>query len=287
MKFKNYSYPEDFYFTNDQISLTKLGRMKSIKFRKKITGSRIAAVLGRNKYKTPFQIWCEILGFVESDIEPYFANAGVIIEKSLLTYAKRELRKHFRTYNPQEVKYDIFPDNEIFGGIPDGEEFEGDNIKSILEIKTTPLDSYLWTFKNNEFQLVKDSKGIPIIKEYKGNIHKWFAFSESEIRIPEEYQYQLALYLYLRGIEKGYFCVGFLNQSHYLRPENYSPIPKRELGKENPQVVVIQEMNIDLKEFEKVIKYAEEWYKKYVMRGISPPLTPKDLNWIRFGFPSL
>ncbi|AGX89211.1 MPN551 family DNA-binding protein [Mycoplasma parvum] len=287
MKFKNYFYPDDFYFANNQISLTKLGRFKSAKYRRKITGSRIAAVIGRNKYKTPFQIWCEMLGFVDSEIEPYFSNAGTVIEKTLLTYAKKELRKHFKSYNADEIQYDLFPDNEIFGGIPDGEEFENGKVKSIIEIKTTPLDSYSWDFKDNEFQLVKDIKGIPIIKEYKGNIHKWFAFSNNELKIPEEYQYQLALYLYLRGIEKGYFCIAFLNQNNYLKPENFNPTPKKELGKENPQVVVIEEMNIDLQAFKKVIDYAEEWYKKYIIRGISPPMTPKDLNWIRYGFPSL
>ncbi len=55
LKFKNYSYPEDFYFANNQLFLTKLGRQKSAKYRRKITGSRIAAVIGRNKYKSPFQ----------------------------------------------------------------------------------------------------------------------------------------------------------------------------------------------------------------------------------------
>ncbi|AFN64967.1 hypothetical protein WEN_00820 [Mycoplasma wenyonii str. Massachusetts] len=287
MRFKNYSYPEDFYFANNQIYLTKLGRQKSSRYRRKITGSRMAAVIGRNKYKSPFQCWCEILGFVETEIEPFFAEAGVVIEKTLLKYAEKELNKRFVSYNSKEVGYDLFPDAEVFGGIPDGEEFAGETVKSILEIKTTPLDKYCYTFEDNELRLVRDSFGKPIIKELKGNIHKWFSLENRELKIPEEYQYQLALYLYLRGIEKGYFCIAFLNKNHYLKPESFDPYAKEEWSKENPQMIVLDEMKIDLKSFEPVINYATEWYHKYIMGGVSPILSPQDLNWIRFGFPAL
>ncbi|CCE66655.1 MPN551 family DNA-binding protein [Candidatus Mycoplasma haematominutum] len=287
MKFKNYLYPEDFYFANNQIILTNLGRIKSTRFRRKITGSRIAAVIGRNKYHSPFQVWCDILGFTESEIEPYFSNAGTVIEKVLLEYAKKELNKSFKSYDSKEIGYDAFPDHEIFGGIPDGEEIVGKKVQSVIEIKTTPIDSYIYTFKDNELRLVKDKEGIPKVKEYKGNIHKWFAFSENQLRIPEEYQYQLALYLYLRQIEKGYFCIGFLNTSHYLKPETFTARPKAELGKTNPQIVIIDEMNIDLEKFSQVIAEAESWYRRHVIKGVSPPMTPQDLNWIRFGFPAL
>ncbi|RAO95212.1 recombinase [Mycoplasma wenyonii] len=287
MKFKNYSYPEDFYFANNQIFLTKLGRQKSVKYRRKITGSRMAAVIGRNKYKSPFQCWCEMLGFVEIEIEPFFAEAGVVIEKTLLKYAEKELNKNFTSYNSKEVGYDIFQDTEIFGGIPDGEEFSGNSVQSIIEIKTTPLDKYCYTFEDNELKLVRDSFGKPIIKELKGNLHKWFSLESKELKIPEEYQFQLALYLYLRKIEKGYFCIAFLNKNHYLKPESFEPKAKEQWAKEEPQMIIIDEMKINLNAFQRVIDYAKEWYQKYIVRGISPPLTPQDLNWIRFGFPSL
>ncbi|AFO51699.1 putative YqaJ family viral recombinase [Candidatus Mycoplasma haematolamae str. Purdue] len=224
---------------------------------------------------------------MESEIEPYFARAGTVIEKSLLEYSKRELNKHFVSYDPKKIGYDLFHDVEIFGGIPDGEEVVGNSVQSILEIKTTPLDKYCYTIEENELRLVKDQQGFPVVKEYRGNLNKWFGFSNTKLKIPEEYQYQLALYLYLRGIEKGYFCVAFLNKEHYLSPESYVPQPKSRIGKESPHLVVIEEMNINLEKFSKCVETARSWYKKYIMGGISPTLTPQDLNWIRFGFPAL
>lgn len=116
--------------------------------------------------------------------------------------------------------------------------------------------------------------------------------------IPKSYQYQLSLYLYLRRITKGYFCVAFIKNEDYLQPDsvsfhsefnNYKGYDIGEniiLGRDE-HLLIWQEHNIDLQEFQKSVDYAKQWYVNHVLAGISPPLTSEDLTWFRFGYPEL
>ncbi|MBQ7749512.1 hypothetical protein IJR75_02930 [bacterium] len=46
----------DFYFENGHIVLTKTYLQDNLSHFKKITGGRIASILGLNKYVTPFRV---------------------------------------------------------------------------------------------------------------------------------------------------------------------------------------------------------------------------------------
>ena len=46
----------DFYFENNHIILTKTYLENNLSHFKKITGGRIASILGLNKYITPFRV---------------------------------------------------------------------------------------------------------------------------------------------------------------------------------------------------------------------------------------
>lgn len=144
MKFNRdtFIFSKDFTYKNNQIHLTSEGRSKIRKF-KKLTGSRIGAVFGSDSFKTPFQLWCDLLGMYVEEPDRFFLDAGQIIEPKLREYAELKTGKKFRTYDPKLIRYDLFSDNDIFGGIPDGEEWdENGNLLSILEIKTAQLDKY-------------------------------------------------------------------------------------------------------------------------------------------------
>lgn len=299
MKFKKFEHQEDFFYKDKQIFLTESG-LNKVKKRKKITGSRLAAVLGKNSFTSPFKVWCDILGFYEMEMEDFFIKAGISIEPKLLKFFSKKLNKDFVSYDAREIYYDAFREVEIFGGIPDGEEYKDGKVTSILEIKTTQIDKYQWKIHNNEYILDKKD-GKPQIISYGGGLSKWF--KKKQFLIPEEYKYQLALYLYLRNIDTGYFGVAFLNQDDYFAPENFDPETTNQtyadlMVDENlpenlkplfsqGRVIVIEKMIINLQEFQKIVDYAKDWYEKHIIKGISPELTDEDLEWFRYGFPNI
>lgn len=146
MEFNRFKLNLDFTYHNNQIHLTANGQTKAKK--KKITGSRLGAVLGVNEYQSPFQVWCDLLGFYSSEGERYFLEAGSIIEPKLNAYVQKQLQLKFKSYHSPAVGYDLFPNNPIFGGVPDGEplgennQLVFDHKHYLLEIKTASLDEY-------------------------------------------------------------------------------------------------------------------------------------------------
>ncbi|AEG72542.1 hypothetical protein MHF_0247 [Mycoplasma haemofelis Ohio2] len=291
MKFDKYKYREDFVFKDNRICLTYQGLRKLYK-PKKLTGSRIGGVLESDSYRTPFQTWCDIMGFFKEDLDPYFLEAGRVIEPKLKEYAELQMGKSFKSYDPPSIKYDLFSSNDVFGGIPDGEEFdENGNIVSILEIKTAQLDKYKWIFKDNQFRLSTED-GKPVVAQTGGGLVKWF--KNGEVLIPESYKDQLSLYLYLRGITVGYFCVAFLKNEDYANPHSVkfvAPFNKYlndgAVSEEGDHILIWKKFEIDLKEFEKKVHTAKKWYEDHVRKAVSPQMTSKDLEWFRYGYPDL
>lgn len=94
MKFNNEKFllEKDFIYKDNRIILTEEGRSKIKKFRK-ITGSRIGALLGVDEFTSPFQLWCDILNMYEKEPNSYFLDAGRIIEPKLKKYAERKIGK--------------------------------------------------------------------------------------------------------------------------------------------------------------------------------------------------
>ncbi len=71
---------------------------------------------------------------------------------------------------PAQVKWDVFQENKIFGGIPDGEPVDdkGNFLYPkfpMLEIKTTSIDSFVYKKNKNDFILQKDANGNPVVKK--------------------------------------------------------------------------------------------------------------------------
>ncbi len=266
---------KDFFINNDEIVLSE-EYIKANKWRfKKITGSRIGSILNCNEYTTDLKTWAIMVGIYQDKMDETLAYVGNTIEPKLRIYAEKFLNTNYKFYEPAQVKWDVFTDNKIFGGIPDGEPTdEFGNIdyhnKKMLEIKTTSIDSFEYKKENGSMVMKKDKNGAPIVKKKDGKLEKWFD-ANGKVELPREYQLQLGLYMYLRNITNGVFVVGFLTRDDYVHPEKYDI---------ETSLIKVIDFHINLEEFEKVIKICKSWYENYIEKGISPKIKSKDKTWL-------
>lgn len=209
---------------------------------KRITGTKLAAVLGQNPWKanSPFSAWCAITRTYE---EPFKGNkytkAGEVIEPALLDYLEQMYFGEGGVRRPKDVYGDdpfkatwgnFFPESDIFGGMWDGLTYdpEREEVTGIIECKTSsrPQD--------------------------------W------ENGVPEHYMLQACLYAYLKNVEKITIIVGFLTDEDYDHPEAFTP------SSDNTAVF---EFNLHdfYPDFENsVITPARKWWDEHVKTGISP-----------------
>lgn len=242
---------------------------------KKITGSRFASIFEINKYTSPFKVWTTMVNIFKDVMDPTLSIVGSTIEPKLRDYASKHLNTQYLVYEPAKVKWDIFKDNDYFGGIPDGEPCDNngklDYSKGLMvEIKTSSADKLVYETINNSLVMKKDEKGFPVVKEEDGKKNEWFF--NGKIVIPNEYRLQLGLYLYLRNQASGYFVIGFLRPEDYAKPEAFVA--------EDHEIHIVK-MNIKRSEIEQYINYAKQWYDKYIKTGISPEMTENDKRWLK------
>ena len=112
-----------------------------------------------------------MVGIYKETMDETLAKTGTIIEPKIREYAQEKLNLKFKVYNPHEIKYDVFKDDKVYGGIPDGEPVdEFGNIsysddKPMLEVKTSSCDSLVYKqTEENQLRMVKDENGFPIVK---------------------------------------------------------------------------------------------------------------------------
>lgn len=265
----------DFFIKDNQIILSEEYKNKMSSRFKKITGSRFYSVLGFNEMNSEFKTWCMMVNIYYEKMDPILANAGNIIEPKIRKWVENKLNIKYKIYDPIEENFDIFKNNKIFGGIPDGEPLIDNQINyskfGILEIKTTSIDNFLYKKIDHVFVLQKDEQNKPIIKSKNTKKEKWFN-NNGEIIIPNEYKFQLGLYCYLRNINKGLFAICFLETQDYINPV--------ECDVNNREIQIIN-FSINLNEFKKYIKQSEEWYNKYILSGISPKMNSDDKQFVK------
>ncbi len=265
----------DFKIENNRIVLSKEYLEQNKFLFKKITGTRFASILKLNKYASPVKTWATIVNIYKESIDPTLAKVGNAIEPKIRDYVQSVLGCKYLCHNPFEVKWDAFKEDQYFGGIPDGEPVDSNGKIDyskfpMLEVKTSSIDAFVYKKVNNVLQMQKDDNGYPLVKQTNQKKDSWF--TNGEICIPDEYKYQLALYMYLRNITKGMFAVAFLTGEDYVHPENY---------KVNDRHVYLVEMNLTNRtKLEQQIEYARNWYKEFVEKGISPELSIDDRKWL-------
>lgn len=209
---------------------------------KKITGTRFAAIMGLNRWNTPFKTWCEITRTYE---EPFrdtkYTLAGKAIEPKQAAYMRDayfmpNLVSPSDVYGEDYFKKtwgDFFGDIPIFGG--------------------------MWDY------LLCDNSGKPTtVLEMKTT-----ARSEDWINdVPEYYALQAALYAYLLGIDDVIMVASFLEEGDYAHPEQYVPSAAN-------TITVEFKVSERYPDFDLMIEKAKKWWNDHVVTGISPAFDEK------------
>lgn len=209
---------------------------------KKITGTRFAAIMGLNKWTSPFNAWCAITRTYEEPFEDtIYTIAGKTIEPKQAEYMKTayfmsNLITPTDVYGEDYFKKtwgDFFRDIPIFGGMWDYllVDKEG-KPQTVLEMKTT---------KRSE-DWVED--------------------------VPEYYALQAALYAYLLGVDDVIMVCSVLGEKDYDDPAAY------ECKAENTFVrpFKVSERYPNMK---KTITQVKKWWKTHVEGGVSPKYDEK------------
>lgn len=209
---------------------------------KKITGTRFAAIMGKNVWNTPFKTWCEITRTYEEPFEDtIYTIAGKTIEPKQAEYMRRA---YFMT--GLKTPTDIFGENyfkKTFG------DFFGE----------TPIFGGMWDY------LLYDEDGKPTtVLEMKTTKRS----EDWEEDIPEYYALQAALYAYLLGIDNVVMVASFLEDEDYKAPEKFVPSSKN-------TIVIPFKISERYPDFDKLIKIAKKWWEDYVLSGVSPVFDEK------------
>lgn len=213
---------------------------------KKITGTRLASILGLNPYSTPFSTWCEMTHTYEDSFEDnMFTLAGKAIEPKQAVYMKTD-KGMSNLVTPTEKfgesyftkTHGNFFTDTIFGGMWDYIIEEDSTPVAVLEMKTTGV------------------KKIP----------QWLK------AVPEYYLLQAALYAYLLNVDDIYMVVSFLEYSDYNSPNKYIP------SEDNTWVIPFK-LSEKYPTFEEdYIIPAMEWWKTYIVGNMSPPISNNELD---------
>lgn len=209
---------------------------------KKVTGTRFGAILGKNKWTSPFNAWCAITKTYEEPFEDtIYTKAGKIIEPKQAEYIKdkyfwKNLLTPTDKYGEDYFKKtwgDFFPEDKIFGGMWD----------------------YLFTDKDGKPNTVLEMKTTKRVEDWVDDI-------------PEYYALQAALYAYLLGVDDVIMVCTVLEDQDYKDPENFEVNTNNTFEK----VFKVSERYPDM---DKTIKKVQRWWKKHVEGGLSPTFDEK------------
>lgn len=211
----------------------------------KITGSRFLAVLGKDRYTTDFKAAC-LIARIYTEYEPTkYTEAGNAIEPIIRSYVRdnwKMLMKDRMSLSDDDV---ITVEEPVAMRDCNYDHFGSEPIFGGL------VDGYL--------RLNGTRKAI---LEIKTSSHRddW-----ADGKVPEGYLLQASLYAELAGLNTIVFAVGFLEESDYDDPNSWRP------NDDNSLIVVVHKKDIS-----EEMEYAEDWFKRFILKGMTPKWSEKD-----------
>ena len=208
----------------------------------KITGTRFAAILGYNKWSTPFKCWCEITRtYKEPFVDTIYTAAGKVIEPKQAEYMKTS----YAMYN-LKTPTDIF--GEDYFKKTWGDFFHNE-----------PVLGGMWDY------LLYDENGKPsAVLEMKTTKRS----EDWANDVPEYYALQAALYAYLLGVDDVIMVASFLDSKDYEDPEKFVPSA-------NNTITVEFKVSERYPDFHRMVAQAQAWWNLHVVTGISPDYDEK------------
>ena len=221
--------------------------------KKKVTGTRLAGILGLNKWNTPFQMWCEITKVASLPFEDsIYTIAGKTIEPKQIAWTKENISE--RVLSPEEffgnrypqMRFDFYPENKIYGGMWDAKLVRASGkVSDIYEYKTT--------------KRAEDWLGQP----------------------PVYYLIQALEYAYLEGAKRIHLVVTFLEDDDYNHPEDFVVkdsntqiftynVDSTYICLENGLIITEDEVPMGYYNIEELITLADKWYDTHIKNGFSP-----------------
>ena len=211
----------------------------------RITGHRIASVLGLNKYQSEFGAWAEITKLVRLPFEDNkYTLFGKAVEPKLINIVRKKFPnvmsiEEYYGNNIERYKWNNFiDDSNVFGGIIDAVATKEDlkTLTMIVECKSSSKPN-LWKDNN----------------------------------VPIDYLLQGCLYSYLKGLDRVLFICCFPQDLDYNHPEEFEPNESNTIMVvKKIKDVMIQMPSGEMITFQQAIDYCNEWWDKYIETGISP-----------------
>ena len=215
------------------------------KQRLRITGHRIASVLGLNQYQSPFGAWVEITKLAKLPFEDSkYTLFGKAVEPKLIDMVRKRFPnvmsiEEYYGINIDRYKWNNFiDDSDVFGGIIDAVATK-DDMKTLTMIVECKSSSKPQAWDNNQ--------------------------------VPIDYLLQGCLYSYLKGLDRVLFICCFPQDLDYNHPELFEPDETNTIMiVKKIKDVLIPMPNGEFITFQEAIDYCKEWWNKYIETGISP-----------------
>jgi len=222
---------------------------------KKITGTRLAPILGKGDFQTPFSVALDLAGIYREDIRTKNVEAGNILEPVLRSYMRKNISSLVPLLDIQSGSkigieepvpgetcgYDHFHNEKVFGGLVDGYVTVDGKRNAVLEIKTS------------------------------GDREKWRDENGDHTVVAEQYMLQASLYAELSRLDTIVFVVGFLDEDDYDRPMFWTP------DENNTRVIVKKKLDMT-----SYMKEAADWYSEYMKKGQTPEWTDADEDLVKY-----
>jgi len=210
---------------------------------KKMTGTRLGAILGVNKYKSDFGAWCEICRVAEDPfVESKYTRAGIAIEPILMAWCKENVSPYIVTpeqwFGTSEKLYDHFPSEPVFGG--------------------------MWDF----LVLDKPWKGARTGVKIVGVVEAKTSSRPQDWvdGVPESYAVQALEYAYLLEVDRVFVPVAFLNDEDYDHPEKFVCTDTN---------TFLYELKVSESDIGNQMTCAMDWHEHHVVGNVSPTFDEK------------